>query len=105
VQEFNQEAAVFFGIKRADAIGNDFMEMFIPEPVRKDAEKEMQKLLNNMQDGRLYLQVKASGSKTSVVEWSVNILNNKEGQATCVLLKAEEGRHGSPDLALSERPN
>lgn len=89
VQEFNQEAVRFFGIERADVIGKNFLEMFLPEPVRKNAEKEMQKLLNNMQDGRLNLQVKAAMDKTPMPAWSLTVLSNNLRQATSVILKAE----------------
>jgi two-component system CheB/CheR fusion protein len=92
VMEFNQEAARFFGVKRADAIGKDFMEMLIPEPVRKKTEKEMQKLLNSLQDGRLNLQVKTAGNDTSTPEWLLTVLSNNLKQATGIILKTEGGK-------------
>ena len=48
--------------------------MFIPEPVRKKTEKDMNKLLNEGLDGKIKMKVIAHGGKMHVVEWSVNIL-------------------------------
>ena len=50
--------------------------MFLPEPVRKKTEKEMNKLLKNGLDGKFKMQVKAAGGNMPVVEWFVNILLN-----------------------------
>jgi two-component system, chemotaxis family, CheB/CheR fusion protein len=92
VQEFNQEATRFFGVKRADAIGTDFLETFVPEPVRKNAEKEMLKLLNNMKDGRLNFQVNAAKDGTPIPNWSLTVLSNNLKQTTGIILKAEGGK-------------
>ena len=101
VLQFNEVAGRFFGVKRADAIGKDFMEMFIPESNRKKTEKELKEIMDELQDSRLNIQVKASGSKTPLVEWSVNILVNTESEPTGIILKAEGGSQESSDFALS----
>ena len=46
ILEFNPEAEKFFGKKRKDVVNQNFIQMFIPEPVRKKTEKDMNKLLN-----------------------------------------------------------
>jgi two-component system, chemotaxis family, CheB/CheR fusion protein len=91
VLEFNQEAVKFFGVDRTTAIGKDFIEMCIPEPVRKKTEKDMQMLLNNMQNGSLHLHLKTSAGEPLLIECSIHILVNNEKQALAVILKAENG--------------
>jgi two-component system, chemotaxis family, CheB/CheR fusion protein len=102
VQEFNEEAVKFFGIKRIEAIGSDFVEVFIPEPVRKKTAKELKVKMNELQASSLNLQVIASGSDIPALEWSINILTNNESQPTGILLKAEGGRQDSSNVAINE---
>ncbi|HEX7412254.1 MAG TPA: chemotaxis protein CheB, partial [Bacteroidales bacterium] len=76
ILEFNFEAEKYFGKKREHAVNNNFVQMFIPEPVRKKTEKDMIKLLNKGLDATLKMKVLAAGGKIPVVEWYVNILLN-----------------------------
>jgi two-component system, chemotaxis family, CheB/CheR fusion protein len=92
VLEFNQQAANVFGITRSEAISKDFVETYVHESVRKKAVREMHKLLNNMQDSRISLKVKAAGGSTPIFEWSVTFLFNNLKQATAVILKTESGQ-------------
>jgi two-component system, chemotaxis family, CheB/CheR fusion protein len=102
VQEFNEEAVKFFGIKRIEAIGSDFVEVFIPKPVRKKTAKELKDKMNELQASSLNLQVIASGSDIPALEWSINILTNNESQPTGIILKAEGGRQDSSNVAINE---
>ncbi|MCX6234077.1 MAG: PAS domain-containing protein [Bacteroidetes bacterium] len=76
ILEFNPEAEKFFGKKHEDAVNQNYIQMFIPEPVRKKTEKDMNRLLNKMLDGKFKMQVIEAGGYMPVVEWSVNVLLN-----------------------------
>jgi two-component system, chemotaxis family, CheB/CheR fusion protein len=76
ILEFNPEAEKFFGKKREDVVNQNYTQMFIPEPDRKKTEKDMNRLLNELQDGKLKMQVIAAGGNLQIVEWSVNIVQN-----------------------------
>jgi len=76
ILEFNHEAEKFHGKKHEDAINQNYFKMFIPEPVRKKAEKDLKKLLNEGRDSKFKMQVIAASGKMPVVEWSVNVLFN-----------------------------
>jgi len=76
ILEFNPEAEKFFGKKRKDAVNQNYIQMFSPEPARKKTEKELNKLLNKGLDGKLKMQVLAAGGNMPVVEWRVNVLLN-----------------------------
>jgi len=76
ILEFNPEAERFFGKKRKDAVNQNYIQMFSPEPARKKTEKELNKLLNKGLDGKFKMQVLAAGGNMPVVEWRVNVLLN-----------------------------
>jgi len=78
IEEFNSEAEIFFGKKRGDVLNQDYFQMFIPEPVRKQTEKNMEKLLNGGSDNKFKTKVIAAGDKIPVVELSVNVLLNDQ---------------------------
>jgi two-component system, chemotaxis family, CheB/CheR fusion protein len=40
ILEFNSAAETFFGKKRGDVTGQNFMELFIPEALRKKTEQQ-----------------------------------------------------------------
>jgi PAS domain-containing protein len=60
--------------------------MFIPEPVRKKTEKNMNKLLNKRLDGKLKMKVISAGGNMPVVEWSVNVTSNNLEMAAGMIL-------------------
>jgi len=76
ILEFNTEAERFFDRKRKDMINQNYFEMLIPEVRQKQVEKDLVKLLNEMKEVKIKMEVVAAGGKTSVVEWSANLLLN-----------------------------
>jgi two-component system CheB/CheR fusion protein len=86
ILEFNPEAEKFFGKKREHALNQNYIQMFIPEPVRKKTEKDMNRLLNKMLDSKFKMQVIAAGDYMPVVEWSVNVLLNNQKMAAGMIL-------------------
>ncbi len=86
ILEFNPEAEKYFGKKLKDAVNQNYIQMFIPEPVRKKTEKDMNKLLNKALDGRFKTQVLAAKGNMPVVEWSVKVLLNNLKMATGMII-------------------
>ena len=87
ILEFNPEAENFFGKKRKDAVNQDFIQMFIPEPIQKKTENYINMRLNKLQDGRFKMQVLTDGDNMKNVECSVYILlNNMKLAAGMILL-------------------
>lgn len=60
--------------------------MFLPEPVRKKTEKDMNRLLNKMLDSKLKMQVIAAVGYIPVIEWSVNVLINNQKMAAGMII-------------------
>jgi two-component system CheB/CheR fusion protein len=86
ILEFNPEAEKFFGKKREDAVNQNYIQMFIPEPVRKKTEKDMNKLLKKVLNGKFKMKVIAAGGNMPVVEWSVNVLLNNQKMAAGMII-------------------
>ena len=86
IEDFNPEAEKFFGEKYEVVLKQNFIQTFIPEHARKKAEKDIIKLLKNMEDSKIKMQVIAAGGKMTDVEWSVNVLLNNQKMAAGILL-------------------
>jgi PAS domain S-box-containing protein len=76
ILEFNHEAENFFGKKRENILNQYYIQIFIPEPIRKKIEKDLKKLMKGGLDGKFKMQVVAARGKILNVEWSVNLLLN-----------------------------
>lgn len=92
VVEFNTAAETFFGVKRENALNQNFFQMFIAEPMQKKTEQVLQKLLNNMQDGRVKSKVITAKGIMQNVEWSAKILFNSSNIVTGMILRRESDR-------------
>jgi two-component system, chemotaxis family, CheB/CheR fusion protein len=75
---FNCRAEQFFGTKSSDAINQNWVKMFIPEPGRKKTEQNILKLFKKPDGGKLKAFVTTAGGVSKEVEWSVNLLKSKQ---------------------------
>jgi two-component system, chemotaxis family, CheB/CheR fusion protein len=85
ILEFNPEAEKFFGKAKKDVADQNFIELFISESSRKKTLIELNKLLKEGR-GQINLPVKASGDNLQDVEWTVNVINIKNGPSLEVIL-------------------
>jgi two-component system CheB/CheR fusion protein len=76
ILEYNPEAESFFGKKRKEAIGQNFIQQFVPKQKQKQTEKEIKNVLNEKLNAKLKMEVKTAEGKSAMVEWSVNVLLN-----------------------------
>ncbi|MFO7619693.1 MAG: chemotaxis protein CheB [Bacteroidales bacterium] len=87
ITDLNLSAEEFFGKKRGDAINQKYTHIFVPEPSRKKTEADLKKLLNELQDKGLKMQVISSGGNTAEEEWSAYLLYNSLKTETGIILK------------------
>jgi two-component system, chemotaxis family, CheB/CheR fusion protein len=89
ILEFNHEAEKFFGKKHEDIINQNYIQMFIPELLRKKTEIGMNKLIKEGLGGKFKMKVMAAEGKMPVVEWSVNVMldNQKNTAGTIIITK------------------
>ena len=86
ILEFNSEAAKFFGKKSVDTLNQYFINMFVPEPVRKKTEKDLNGMLKRLTGGKFKMQVIAANGSVQVVEWSANVMSNNLKVATGIII-------------------
>ena len=76
IQEFNLAAEKFFGKKRGDVVNQNYIELFISEPLRKKTQKELTKLLVQAKKDKITMHVIRAKNQEIDIEWSVNVLFN-----------------------------
>jgi len=86
ILEFNTEAELFFRKKQKEVINSNFIELFVPESVQKNTEKEMNKLLKKGLNTNYTMQLKTTEALMLDVEWSVNILLNNQRKPSGMIL-------------------
>ena len=86
ILEFNSEAENLFGKNRKEAINQNFIQLFIPEPEQKKVENDMNKLLDEARNGKFKMQIKAAGGNVPVVEWSVKVLLDSQKIASGLII-------------------
>jgi two-component system, chemotaxis family, CheB/CheR fusion protein len=86
ILEFSPEAEKFFGKNREEAINRNYIQMFVPEPAQKKSEKDLKKLMNELQGGKLKMKVTTTGDRISDVECSATVLQNNLKMASGIIL-------------------
>ncbi len=76
IVEFNSVAEDVFGIKRSDAINQNYLELLVPEPMRHKAGKQMEQLLKQAGKNKIKMKVVAAGGHEMEIEWTADVLFN-----------------------------
>ena len=76
VLEFNSVAEEVFGKKRDDVINKNYLELFVPEPVRHKTEQQMNHLLKQAGKNKIKMQALKTGAVELEIEWTFNVLLN-----------------------------
>jgi two-component system CheB/CheR fusion protein len=92
ILEFNSEAEQFFDRKRNEVIGQNYFDLLIPEVQRKQTKNEMMKLLNQMKEVKIKMEVIAAGGKMLPVEWSANLLYNNLKLPSGMIIRTKNRR-------------
>ncbi len=71
IMEFNSAAETFFGKKREEVTGINYLNLFIPEEHRNKTAQQMDILLKKRGVNNIKLKVLAGGATESDIEWSV----------------------------------
>ncbi|MDZ7742867.1 MAG: chemotaxis protein CheB [Bacteroidota bacterium] len=86
ILEFNPLAETFFGRKRKEVTGENYMELFIPESLQKNTEQKMNKMFKKSENKKIKMKVIAAGEKELDSEWSVSVLfDNSEIPSEIIL--------------------
>lgn len=86
ILEFNSEAENFFGIKFQDVVNKNFLQLLVPESFRIKTEKSLTNMLDDLQDGKIKLQIRTAEGTMILVECTVKIVRNTYKKATGIIL-------------------
>jgi len=85
ITEFNKEAERIYGHTRADVIGKDYLELFVPKEYHKNVAADIQKVLGGEPTfGYENPVINKDGSKR-ILLWNVTNMLNGEGKAVGVV--------------------
>lgn len=84
--EFNSIAEDFLGIKRNQAINNNYIELFVPEPVRQKTEQQMNQLLKQTRETKIKIPTIVAQAAEKEIKWTVNIIIDNLKQPTGIII-------------------
>jgi len=87
--EFNPEAEKVFKRKRNDVIGGNYFDLFIPEPLRKKVESDMNQILSVGLPNRFENLVKSSSGDQLNIEWTAHKLYDEKGLLSGIITIGE----------------
>jgi len=74
ILEVNPAAEKYFGKKQKEILNKNYIHTFIPESLREETEKEMNRILHESVDTRFKMQVITSGGNLNVADWAALVL-------------------------------
>lgn len=90
VKEFNPEAERFYGLKREDVLGKDYLELFIPEEARDAVAADIKKVLAGNPTKGFENRVVAHDGTEHVFIWDVNRLLDAEGNSIGIVAVGQD---------------
>jgi PAS domain S-box-containing protein len=86
IKDFSPGAEKFFNKKRADMLNQNYIDLLVPRAEQKKTGTKLLNLIETANDGKVIMQVNASGGLLPEVEWSVKVLRNDLNQATGIIM-------------------
>ncbi len=94
ILEFNPEAEKFFGKKQKAVLNQNYIQLFVPDKVKKATENKMKEMLDEGTETTYKMQVITNSATAKVIEWSINILlNNQKIPAGMILISKNNLTH------------
>jgi len=93
ILEVNPAAEKYFGKKLEEIITKNYIRIFIPETLRKETEKNLNNILNKLQDTSFRTKLKTAGGKIIEVDCSVIVLFDNFKVASGMLLSIIKQEH------------
>jgi len=85
ILEFSPEAENFFGMKRMDALNQDFLQKFVSEKSRVKLKKDLSRTLHEIRDSTFKIQVIVGGN-LQTIECEVHVLFSNLNVATGLVI-------------------
>jgi two-component system CheB/CheR fusion protein len=90
ILEFNSAAEKVFGIKRNEAIHQNYIELFVPKTLRDNTEKQMNQLLKQAGENKIKMKVLAANAVETDIEWTADVLYNNLKMPSGILINAKK---------------
>lgn len=90
ILEFNPEAERFYGWKREEVLGKDYLEIFLPEPVRDAVAAGMEKVLKGEPARGFENPVRLRDGSERLVAWNANPLLDPDGRPIGVIAVGQD---------------
>ncbi len=90
ILEFNSAAEALFGVKNGDVINQNYIELFLPKPLRRTTEQQLNQLLKKAKWNKVEMKVLGAKSHEIEVEWEVNVIFNSQKTPSGVILKIKK---------------
>lgn len=90
ILEFNPEAERFYGWKREEVMGKDYLEIFLPEPVRDAVAAGIKKVLKGEPARGFENPVRLRDGSERLVAWNANPLLDPDGKPIGVIAVGQD---------------
>ncbi|HYS42927.1 MAG TPA: PAS domain S-box protein, partial [Geobacteraceae bacterium] len=85
ILEFNPEAERLLGRKRAEVLGQNYFELFLPKPDRKHAAAAMKEMLAASPARNVTTRVEAANGALLSIQWSAGQMLDADGKAAGIV--------------------
>ncbi len=90
IMEFNPEAERLYGIKREDVLGEDYLELFVPEEDRDAVAADIKTVLAGQPTRGFENRVLASDGSEHVLTWNINRVLDSKGEPTGIIAVGQD---------------
>lgn len=103
ILEFNAEAERIYGCKRAEVLGKNYIEMFLPEDERAGVAEDIKKVLAGEETRGYENPVKSAEGNEYILAWNVNRVLDKHGCPIGIIAVGQDiTEHKQMEQALHE---
>ncbi len=90
IQEYNSTAEEFFGMKHDQVINKNYIELFVPKPLRDKTEQKLKQLLKKADINQVKLNVVGAKGTELEIEMMVSVVFNSQKLASGVIITTKK---------------
>ncbi|MGD2279425.1 MAG: PAS domain S-box protein [Candidatus Omnitrophota bacterium] len=90
ILEFNPEAEKLYGMKKKDAIGQDYLDLFVPREIRGDIIADVKKVLGGRPTKAFENPVKTTAGSERIVSWNVTRVLDAQGRSAGIIAVGQD---------------
>ncbi len=90
ILEFNSAAEEFFGMKHDKVINQSYIELFVPKPLRRKTEQQLNKLLTKADAHKIEMKLVGANTLEMKTEWTANVVFNSLNLAVGIVITTKK---------------